>query len=175
MTLQVTLAAPHLHGAPHLPMVGAVEAVVMMTMAAVPEMAMAVVTVTPAVGVIHTLLAVVSEWAGRRGAQLPLLTEATHLAIHTAAQVVEGHVGVVGAVDLIEEWLAADTELDWKSYKNKHSVSVQFTCDWKNPTHFPPCPTLWRMMLSLELYHYSPNFLCVKVFCLYFFSIFLLM
>lgn len=112
LTLQVTLAAPHLHGAPHHPMVGAVEAVVMMTMAAVPGMAMAVVTVTPAVGVTHIHLAVESEWAGRRGARLPLSIEATLLVIHTAAQVVEGHVVVGAAIDPIEEWVAADTELD---------------------------------------------------------------
>lgn len=112
MTLQVTLAAPHLHGAPHHPMVGAVEAVVTMTMAAVPGMAMAVVTVTPAVGVTHTHLAVVSEWAGRIGAQLPLSREATLLVIHTAAQVVEGHVVAVATIEPIEEWLAADTKMD---------------------------------------------------------------
>lgn len=112
MTLQVTLAAPHLHGAPHHPMVGAVEAVVTMTMAAVPGMAMAVVTVTPAVGVTHTHLAVVSEWAGRIGAQLPLSREATLLVIRTAAQVVEGHVVAVAAIEPIEEWLAADTKMD---------------------------------------------------------------
>lgn len=112
MMVTVTLAAPLLHGAPHHPMVGAVEAVVTMTMAAVPGMAMAVVTVTPAVGVTHTHLAVVSEWAGRRGAQLPLSREATLLVIRTAAQVVEGHVVAVAAIVPIEEWLAADTELD---------------------------------------------------------------
>lgn len=100
-------------------MVGAVEAVVTMTMAAVPGMAMAVVTVTPAVGVTHIHLAVVSEWAGRRGAQLPLSREATLLVIHTAARVEEGHAVVVGAIDLIEEWVAADTELDLEiSLKN---------------------------------------------------------
>lgn len=93
-------------------MVGAVEAVVTMTMAAVPGMAMAVVTVTPAVGVTHIHLAVVSEWAGRRGAQLPLLREATLLVIHTAAQVAEGLAVAEVAIDLIEEWVAADTELD---------------------------------------------------------------
>lgn len=93
-------------------MVGAVEAVVTMTMAAVPGMAMAVVTVTPAVGVTHIHLAVVSEWAGRIGAQLPLSREATLLVIRTAAQVVEGHVVVVAAIEPIEEWLAADTEMD---------------------------------------------------------------
>ena len=93
-------------------MVGAVEAVVMTIMEAVPGMAMAAVTVTPAVGVIHIHLAVVIEWAGRRGAQLPLLREATLLVIRTAAQVVEGHVGAVAAVEPIGEWLAADTKMD---------------------------------------------------------------
>lgn len=88
------------------------EAVVTMTMAAVPGMAMAVVTVTPAVGVTHIHLAVVNEWAGRIGA-LPLLSiEATLPVIHTAAQVVEGLVVAVVAVDPIEEWAAADTKLD---------------------------------------------------------------
>lgn len=124
MTLQVTLAAPHLHGAPHHPMVGAVEAVVMMTMAAAPGMAMAVVTVTPAVGVNHIHLAGVSEWAGRRGAQLPLSREATLLVIHTAAQVVEGHVVAVVAIEPIEEWLAADTELDLETKLKQTLVSV---------------------------------------------------
>lgn len=123
MMVTVTLAAPHLHGAPHHPMVGAVEAVVMMTMAAVPGMAMAVVTVTPAVGVTHIHLAVVSDWAGRRGAQLPLLREATLLVIHTAAQVVEGHAVAAVATDPIEEWLAADTELDLE-ITLKHTFSV---------------------------------------------------
>lgn len=124
LTLQVTLEAPHLHGAPHHPMVGAVEAVVTMTMAAVPGMAMAVVTVTPAVGVTHIHLAVVSEWAGRRGAQLPLLREATLLVIRTAAQVVEGHVVAVVAIDPIEGWLAADTELDLEITLKQTLVSV---------------------------------------------------
>lgn len=112
MMVTVTLAAPLPHGAPHHPMVGAVEAVVMMTMAAVPGMDMAVVTVTPAVGVTHTHLAVVSEWAGRKGAQLPLSREATLLVIHTAAQVVEGHAVAVVEIEPIEEWLAADTKMD---------------------------------------------------------------
>lgn len=104
-------------------MVGAVEAVVTMTMAAVPGMAMAVVTVTPAVGVTHIHLAVVSEWAGRRGAQLPLLREATLLVIHTAAQVVEG-LAVAVAIDPIEEWVAADTELDLEVTLKQTLVSV---------------------------------------------------
>lgn len=105
-------------------MVGAVEAVVTMTMAAVPGMAMAVVTVTPAVGVTHIHLAVVSEWAGRRGAQLPLLREATLLVIRTAAQVVEGLAVAVVAIDPIEEWVAADTELDWEIALKQTLVSV---------------------------------------------------
>lgn len=107
-------------------MVGAVEAVVTMTMAAAPGMAMAVVTVTPAVGVNHIPLAVVSEWAGRRGAQLPLLREVTLLVIHTAAQVVEGHVVAVVAIEPTEEWLAADTELDLGDH-TKANVSVPCT------------------------------------------------
>lgn len=104
-------------------MVGAVEAVVTMTMAAVPGMAMAVVTVTPAVGVTHIHLAVVSEWAGRRGARLPLLREATLLVIHTAARVVEG-LAVAVAIDPIEEWVAADTELDLEVALKQTLVSV---------------------------------------------------
>lgn len=93
-------------------MVGAVEAVVMTNMAAVPGMAMAVVTVTPAVGVTHIPLAVVSEWAGRRGGQLPLSREATLLVIRTAAQAAEHFVAAAVAVVLIEEWVAADTDMD---------------------------------------------------------------
>lgn len=113
-------------------MVGAVEAVVTMTMAAVPGMAMAVVTVTPAVGVTNTHLAVASEWAGRRGARLPLLREATLLVIRTAAQVVEGHVVAVVAIDPIEGWLAADTELDLEITLKQTLVSVHsYKCFWK--------------------------------------------
>lgn len=126
LMVTVTLAAPHLQGAPHHPMVGAVEAVVTMTLAPVPGMAMAVVTVTPAVGVSHIHLAVVSEWAGRRGAQLPLLREATLLVIRTAAQVVEGHVAGAVAIGLIEGWLAADTELDLEiTFKANRSLRAQ--------------------------------------------------
>lgn len=124
LTLQVTLAAPHHQGVPHHPMVGAVEAVVTMTMAAVPGMAMAVVTVTPAVGVTHIHLAVVSEWAGRIGAQLPLSREATLLVIHTAAQVVVGHVVAVAAIEPIEEWLAADTKMDMEITSKQTLVFV---------------------------------------------------
>lgn len=105
-------------------MVGAVEAVVTMTMAAAPGMAMAAVTVTPAVGVNRIHLAAESAWAGRRGAQLPLLREVTLLAIHTAAQVVEGHVVAVVAIEPIEEWLAADTELDLEVALRQTLVSV---------------------------------------------------
>lgn len=92
-------------------MVGAVEAVVMMTMVAVPGMAMAVVTVTPAVGVTHIHLAVVNVWAGKTGARLLLWKGVTLLVIHTA-QVVEGHEVAAVVADLIEEWVATDTELD---------------------------------------------------------------
>lgn len=93
-------------------MVGAVEAVVMMTMVAVPGMAMAVVTVTPAVGVTHIHLAVVSVWADKTGAQLLLWRGVTLLVIPTMAQVEEGHEVAAVAVALIEEWVATDTELD---------------------------------------------------------------
>jgi len=105
-------------------MVGAVEAVVTMTLAAVPGMAMAVVTITPAVGVNRIHLAVASDWAGRRGARLPLPREATLLVIRTAAQVVEGHVVGAVAIDLIEGWLAADTELDLEITLKQTVVSV---------------------------------------------------
>lgn len=105
-------------------MVGAVEAVVTMTMAAAPGMAMAVVTVTPAVGVTHIHLAVASEWAGRKGAPLPLPREATLLVTRMAAQVVEVHVVVVVVLELIEEWLAADTELDLEITSRQTLVSV---------------------------------------------------
>lgn len=93
-------------------MVGAVEAVVMMTMVAVPGMAMAVVTVTPAVGVTHIHLAVVSVWAGKTGAQLLLWRGVTPLVIPTMAQVEEGHEVAAVEAALIEEWFATDTELD---------------------------------------------------------------
>lgn len=105
-------------------MVGAVEAVVMMTMAAAPGMAMAAVTITPAVGVNHIHLAAVSEWAGRRGARLPLSREATLLAIRTAIQVAEGHVVAAVAIEPIGEWLAADTELNLETTLQPTLVSV---------------------------------------------------
>lgn len=152
MTLQVTLAAPLLHGAPHHPMVGAVEAVVTMTMAAVPGMAMAVVTVTPAVGVTHIHLAVVNEWAGRIGALLPLSIEATLPVIHTAAQVVEALEVAVVAVDLIEEWVAADTKLDLEiTTKANISVHAQLTSVFgkkKIRKRNFPCLNLWNIKLT---------------------------
>lgn len=92
-------------------MVEAVEAVVTMTMAAAPGTAMAVVTVTPAVGVTHILPAVEKEWVDRKGAQPPLAREATLLVTRTA-QVVEGLVAAAVPVDPIEAWLAADTKMD---------------------------------------------------------------
>lgn len=153
MTLQVTLAAPLLHGAPRHPMVGAVEAVVTMTMAAVPGMAMAVVTVTPAVGVTHIHLAVVNEWAGRIGALLPLSIEATLPVIHTTAQVVEGLVVAVVAVDPIEEWAAADTKLDLKiTTKENMRVHAQLTSVFgrkkiEKRRNFP-CLNLWNLKLT---------------------------
>lgn len=153
MTLQVTLAAPLLHGAPHHPMVGAVEAVVTMTMAAVPGMAMAVVTVTPAVGVTHTHLAVVNEWAGRIGALPPLSIEATLPVIHTAAQVVEGLVVAAVAVDPIEEWAAADTKLDLEiTTKENIRVHAQLTSvlggeKIRKKRNFP-CLNLWNIKLT---------------------------
>lgn len=135
-------------------MVGAVEAVVTMTMAAVPGMAMAVVTVTPAVGVTHTHLAVVNEWAGRIGALLPLSIEATLPVIHTAAQVVEGLVVAVVAVDPIEEWAAADTKLDLK-ITTKENITCP--CTVKNcfgwgkkfeKRRNSPCLILWNIKLT---------------------------
>lgn len=140
-------------------MVGAVEAVVMMTMAAAPGMAMAVVTVTPAVGVNHIHLAVVSEWAGRRGAQLPLSREVTLLVIRTAAQVVVGHVVAVVAIEQIEEWLGADTELDLETTLKPTLVSVHSEhVFWEksDKTNWP-CLNLW-MKLSFELFLDFPSF-----------------
>lgn len=96
-------------------MVEAVEAVVTMTMAAAPGTAMEVVTVTPAVGVIPILPAVEREWVDRKGAQPRLAIEVT-LLVTRMAQVVEGLVAAVAPVDLIEEWLAADTKWTWKSH-----------------------------------------------------------
>lgn len=154
MTLQVTLAAPQLHGAPHHHMVGAVEAVVMMTMAAVPEMALAVVTVTPAVGATNTHLAAVSVWADRRGAQLPLWREVTLLVIHTTAQVVEGHVVAAVAADLIEEWVATDIELDLERHiKTILSLSYSLSCTakwfWKKSEETCyPFLNLWTINIS---------------------------
>lgn len=95
LTLQVTRAVPRPHGAPLHPTVGVVEAVAMTTMAAVPGMDMAVATVTPAVGVSRTPLAVPSARPGKT------LREATLLA-NTAAQA-EAHLGAVELIEQIEE------------------------------------------------------------------------
>ena len=83
-------------------------------MAAVPGMAMAVATVIPAVGVIPIPLAVGNEWAGKKEGQLPQSREATLLVKRTAAQVAGRLVAAAGAVESIEEWPAADTEMDSK-------------------------------------------------------------
>lgn len=120
--VMVTHAAPHLQGGPHHPMVAVVEAVAMTTMAAVPGMAMAVATVTPAVGVTRTPLAAESELAGRRGGPLPRSREATLLVKRTAAQVAGLPEGAEGAVGSIEEWPAADTEMDLE-IKSKSCVN----------------------------------------------------
>ena len=92
-------------------MVGAVEAVAMTTMAAAPEMAMAVVTVTRAVAASPIRLAAGSAaWAGQSEAPLPRSREATLLVTRSPAQVAEPPVAAAGAVGWIEEWPAADTE-----------------------------------------------------------------
>lgn len=104
LTLQVTHAVPHPQGAPLHPTVGVVEAVAMTTMAAVPGMAMAVVTVTPAVGVSRTLLAVPSARPGKTSREATLLA-------NTAAQA-EAHLGVVELIEQIEEWTEVGTEMD---------------------------------------------------------------
>lgn len=110
MTLQVTHAAPHPQGVPLRPTVGVAEAVVMTTMAAVPGMDMAVVTVIPAVGVTHTPLIVVTDRVGRSEG-LPHLKEA--ILANTAARTVGHLVGVaVVAAEPIEEWAVTDTDMD---------------------------------------------------------------
>lgn len=80
----------------------------MTTMAAVPGMDMAVVTVIPAVGVTRTPLIVVTDRVGKSGDH-PLLKEV--ILVNTAARAV-GRPGVVAvaAVGQIEEWPGADTE-----------------------------------------------------------------
>lgn len=131
LTLQVTLAVPHPQGDPHPPMVGAVEAVAMTTMAAVPETAMAVVTVTRAVAPSPIRLAAGSAaWAGPRGARLPRSREATLLVTRTAAQVVGPPGGVEGAAPAptvppgwIEEWPAPDTEQNKDNQTQKHHAA----------------------------------------------------
>ena len=99
-----------------------VEAVAMTTMAAVPETAMAVVTVTRAVAASPIRLAAGSAaWEGPRGAPLPRSREATLLVTRTPAQVAEPPGGPAGALGWIEEWPAADTEHE--DNRNKcHSV-----------------------------------------------------
>lgn len=145
-------------------MVGAVEAVVTMTMAAVPGMAMAVVTVTPAVGVTHIHLAVVNEWADRRGARPPLSIEATLPVIRTAAQVVEGLAVAVVAVDLIEEWVATDTELDLEiTLKANFSVRAQLTSVLGKKTNYP-CLNLWNIEFTFELHPNFPSYFYVYLF-----------
>jgi len=105
----------------------------MMTMAAAaPGMAMAVVTVTPAVGVTHIHLAVVSELADRKGARPHLLREATLLVTRTVAQIVEGHVVAVVAIESIGEWLAADTETGLGNHvKGNVSFRAHLTRVWE--------------------------------------------
>lgn len=110
MMVTVTHAAPHPQGVPLRPTVGVAEAVVMTTMAAVPGMDMAVVTVIPAVGVTRTPLIVVTDRVGRSEG-LPHSKEA--ILVNTAAQAVGHLVGVDAvAADLIEEWAETDTEMD---------------------------------------------------------------
>lgn len=122
MTLQVTHAAPHPQGVPLHPTVGVAEAVVTTTMAAVPGMDMAVVTVIPAVGVTRTPLIVVTDRVGRSGDR-PLLKEA--ILVNTAARAV-GHLGVVAAaaVGQIEEWPGADTEKRGGKWRNGFSLRL---------------------------------------------------
>lgn len=84
----------------------------MTTMAAVPGMDMAVVTVIPAVAVTRTPLVVVTVPVGRSEGH-PLLLREAILAI-TAARAA-GRLGVVAAaaVGQIEEWHGTDTEMDF--------------------------------------------------------------
>lgn len=105
-------------------MVGAVEAVAMTTMAAVPETAMAVATVTRAVAASPIRLAAGSAaWAGPRGAPLPRSREATLLVTRTPAQVAEPPVAPAGALGWIEGWPAADTEHK-DNRDTRHAVRV---------------------------------------------------
>lgn len=124
LTMVVTVttrAAPLPQGPPRLPMGVAVEAVAMTTMEAVPgTAAMAVATVTPAVGVrLHTPLAVASALAGRSGGPPPQSREATLLVTGTAArdaeQAAERPAVVAAAAASIEGWPAAvtETKMDW--------------------------------------------------------------
>lgn len=104
LTLQVTHAVPHPQGAPLHPTVEVVEEVAMTTMAAVPGMAMAVETVTPAVGASRTLLAVPSARPGKTSREATLLA-------NTAAQA-GAHLGGVELIEQIEEWTEVGTEMD---------------------------------------------------------------
>lgn len=124
LTMVVTVttrAAPLPQGPPRLPMGVAVEAVAMTTMEAVPgTAAMAVATVTPAVGVrLPTPLAVASALAGRSGGPPPRSREATLLVTGTAArdaeQAAERPAVVAAAAASIEGWPAAvtETKMDW--------------------------------------------------------------
>jgi len=119
----VTRAAPLPQGRPRLPMGVAVEAVAMTTMEAVPGMAMAAATVTPAVGVRRTLLAVASAWAGRRGGPPPRLREATPLVMGTAARAAERPAVAAAVVESIEGWPAAVTEKDGLENPNIESLA----------------------------------------------------
>lgn len=117
-------------GAPHHPMVEAVEAVVMMTMAAALGTAMEVETVIPAVGVTSIPLTVASGWEGRIGAPPPLGIEATPLVTRMAVQAVEGHVEAVVAVELTGDWLAADTKPDLEITIKKTLVFIFTKQPW---------------------------------------------
>lgn len=138
MTLQVTHAAPHPQGVPLRPTVGVVEAVVMTTMAAVPGMDMAVVTVIPAVGVTRTPLVVVTVWVGRREGHPLLLSEA--IIVNTAARAVGRLEEVAGAaVEQIEEWPGTDTEMDSEEEK-KIRRNDGFSLKCKKTLRFKKAP-----------------------------------
>lgn len=107
----------------------------MTTMEAVPGMAMAVVKVTPAVGVNHTLLAVVSEWASRSGGQHPQSREATPVK-RTVAQVAGRPVVAAEAAESIEELPAADTEMDLDMISKR---------PLRNACSFTTCISGWKV------------------------------
>lgn len=86
LTLQVIHAVAHTQGAPRRPTVGVAEAIAMTIMAAVPEMAMAVVTITAAVGVSRTLVAVQSAQPGKTWKEdTPLVITAARAEVHLGA------------------------------------------------------------------------------------------